>query len=375
MVTQNSNEQNLAEKETFEILKSYGVFDVTPYEANLDFENTHHFRKLELSSAHKMQISALFQQIPTIMATNTMAQAYIVKFPQGLPHTLTALHQGGVGSMIQKNGKFVGSASFYSLLPQATIMQAFTAMSVASGQFFLAQINNQMKMMNEKLEDILGFLYGDKKAELMAEISFVRSTFNNYNSIMAHSEQRIATIAGLQEARKVAIKDIEFYLLDWERTIGDNSKNRKLLTKAEESFKFQNSINLSIQLYVMSNIMEVYVSQNHDIEYLASLRKEMLAYIDKCDKHMLGYLENLKGQFENRAKGLLNEAQKKAGLKSSAEHDTQTQIAKIAEAAESLRNGGESPIQRTILDSLSEPKSEEFYIREDGTIFVKNGLT
>lgn len=44
----------------------------------------------------------MLQQIPGMLASDAMAGAYTVKFPKGLPHTLTALHQGGVGSISGK---------------------------------------------------------------------------------------------------------------------------------------------------------------------------------------------------------------------------------------------------------------------------------
>lgn len=110
-------------------------------------------------------------------------------------------------------GNLLVQLHFYSMSTQAAIMGMFTAMSVASGQYFLSQINNEMRMMNMKLDEILEFLYGDKKAELMAEMSFIKYAYENYSSIMSHDQQRIATIVSLQEAKKVAMKDIEFILM------------------------------------------------------------------------------------------------------------------------------------------------------------------
>lgn len=65
--------------------------------------------------------------------------------------------------MIRENGKFVGLASFYSMSSQTALMGIFTAMSVSSRQYFLSQINNEMRMMNMKIDEILEFLYGDKR--------------------------------------------------------------------------------------------------------------------------------------------------------------------------------------------------------------------
>lgn len=144
--------------------------------------------------------------------------------------------------MIRENGKFVGSASFYTMSAQAALMGVFTAMSVASGQYFLSQINNEMWMMNMKLDEILEFLYGDKKTEL----SFIRYAYENYVSIMSHEQQRIATITSLQEAKKVAMKDIEFYINDLETTVSYKTKDyADLESRTEKTFLIKESLELS----------------------------------------------------------------------------------------------------------------------------------
>lgn len=116
-----------------------------------------------------MQICELLQHIPTVAVAGTMAGAYTVSFPKGLPHTLMKLRQGGFGSSIMENGKIVGTASLNPMTVQATVLGVFTIMSIATGQFFLTQINKELYMINRKLDDILKFLYEEKKAELLSE--------------------------------------------------------------------------------------------------------------------------------------------------------------------------------------------------------------
>ena len=194
---------NLQNKTTFELMKKFSFFDISPCENILDFKNENRFFKLALTSEQKIQISALCQQIPQVAVTGTMAQAYIAKFPEGLPHTLTALRQGGFGSPIRGDTGFIGSASFYSLSAQAALMGAFTAVSVVTGQYFLSQINQELSVINQKISEILQFLYEDKKSELIAEVKFAQYAYQNYTSIMTHESQRIATICSLQQAKKL----------------------------------------------------------------------------------------------------------------------------------------------------------------------------
>lgn len=163
MIEFNNGNSATMDSQTLDALKELSGFEIASCAESLDFEDKTRFRKLELPPAQKMQISALVQQMPVAAAAGTIAKAYSVSFPAGLPHTLTTLKQGGVGFMIRVNGKFSGSASFHELETQGALLGAFGAMSVVTGQYFLTQINSELNMMNLKVDKILEFLYGEKK--------------------------------------------------------------------------------------------------------------------------------------------------------------------------------------------------------------------
>ena len=240
-------------------------------------------------------------------------------------------------------------------------MGVFTAMSVASGQYFLSQINNEMRMMNMKLDEILEFLYGDKKAELMAEMSFIRYAYENYASIMSHEQQRIATITSLQEAKKVAMKDIEFYINDLETTISYKTKDyAELESRTEKTFLIKESLELSQQLFVMSSIMEVYFAQNQDSEYLKSIEKDMLAYIDKCDKRMFGSFSTLKGMINGYKPRPMEKIDKSTCEK------------QVANLVDSLNSGEESEMRKVVRSVLRvSTKSAEYYLCNKGEVYIK----
>lgn len=104
---------------------------------------------------------------------------------------------------------------------------------------------------------------------------------------MGHNEQRVATIASLQDAKKVAMKDIEFYMCDLDSTINSKSSIDELVTNA---FQIKESLELSIQLYGMSSVLETYFSQNYDVEFIKYVEQEITSYIDKCEKGFLAVL-------------------------------------------------------------------------------------
>lgn len=357
----NNDQLALNEEQFLQLLEKSGDFEIVSCEENFELEDKRHFTKLEVGSAQKMQISALIQHVPSTIAAGTMAQAYVAKFPQGLPHTLTALNQGGYGSMIRADGRFVGSASLYSLSAQAAIMGAFTAMSVVSGQYFLTQINSEMRMMNMKLDEILEFLYGDKKAELMSEMTFVRYAYQNYSSIMTHEQQRIATIVSLQGAKKVAMKDIEFYINNLNSTVSGKPKDyAELRSWMENAFHIKECLELSQQLYVMSNIMEVYFAQNQDSEYLSAVEKDMLAYINKCDKRMLESFGTLKGSISAYKAKPMEKVDNSGDEK------------RVKDLLDSLNNGEETAVCKAVRCSLNAFSAKtEYYFNYDGNVYIK----
>lgn len=348
------------DKESFELLQQNGIFDIMPCDKVLDLEDHTRYTKMEITPSQKMQISALMQNVPTAMVSGTLANAYRVSFPEGLPHTLTALKQGGVGSMVKIDGKFAGSASFYEMSAQAATLGAFTAMSVATGQYFMSQINNQLKLINQKMDKILEFLYGDKKAELMSEISFVQYAYQNFSSVMEHDTQRVATISSLQEAKKVAMKDIEFYLCDLDTKATEEAKGfTGLESLIQNAFQIRNSLDLSIQLYIMSSLLEMQYAQNMEKSFVSYLETEMISYIDKCDKRILSSFSSLKGRIDSYKAKPMEKIDKTP-------YETN-----IGTLIDSMNGGAESDTRKAIREVLhATEKESEYLVSKDGNIYT-----
>ncbi len=359
----NYNAANELEQDSLFALEKMGQFELVPSDTAYDFEDKSRFTKLSLSEAQKMHLSAAYQHFPSMAAAGTMAQAYIVRFPEGLPHTLTALKQGGFGSMIQGKQGFVGSASFFPVTGQALFLGTFTAMSVASGQYFLAKINSQLEVVHRGIGEILDFLYGNKKAELMSEISFTKYAFENYASIMAHEAQRAATITSLQSAKKLAMNDIEFYIQDLSSTVESSEKDlKKVLDKTEQ---IRDSLRLSLELYTMSSLMEVYYAQNFDATYLKYLQQEMERYIEKCETRMLGSFNLLRGKILG--------SNKKPSLPLGKEKDLSALQQRSFELTEAASGSNTKELRELIARSLSAASQpSEYYLTADGDIYCKN---
>lgn len=267
-------------------------FTVSECDVNLQEPSYH---KLDLSANEKANISLLMSEVPTVFAANRLENSYKLVFPEGIEGTLMELKRGGFTTSIKgEDGKIVGSAALFDMKTEAAIMNVFSVMSFAVGQYFLCEINQKFDLISTKIDDVIGFLYGNKKAELLSDISFARYAYDNYRSIMRHDAQRIATIAGLQSSKKNAMQNIEFYMSDLDHTADSSEKSiSKFETIAEKAIKICSCLNMSMQLLVVSGIMETFFSRNFDKDYLKSVHDSIAYYLNKCEKRILSNFSKL----------------------------------------------------------------------------------
>lgn len=256
------------------------------------------YTSFQTSKLEKSQLGLLQSQLINVVDTAALANAYIVKFPEGLPHTLMHLSQGGVSStIVNTSGRIAGTASLFDVQSLAAASACFSLMSFATGQYYLQNIHNDLNMINLKIDQILGFLYGEKSAELLAEISFVNDAYMNYSSIMKHDNQKLSILSGLQNSKKIAMKDIEFYINDLSKTVQSDTKNYTVFEKVvSDSMKIKDSLTMATQLLTMANVLEVYYSENYDQAYIDNVKRSITGYIDKCDNRILAEFSRLTGR-------------------------------------------------------------------------------
>lgn len=347
-----------------EITASNHMFKVVPIDRPEDIDRTAEYKKLNLSPSQNIQVSGLFQQLPALAATEMLSESYILKFPEGMSEALHPMNYqtGGIGTPLQNaDGKIVGHATLQSFSGQAVILSAFNAMSIASGQYFLAQINKELKMMNKSIDKILEFLYNDKKAELVSEVSFVKSAYQNYSSIMEHEQQRLATIVNLQGAKKVAMKDIEFYVHDLDSKV-DNLNKSKMQSDINEISETKECLDLSLQLYIMANLLEVYYTQNYDVSYISHIEKEATIYVAKCEKKILSSFSKLITLVRSAKEGPIKKFDKTALEE------------KVVFVIDSLASGTETDIVKSFRTAIhAMEKDVEYYIRKNGELYVRSG--
>ena len=377
-----NKELSIAAESVLKELQKNGDFEIKPCNiANL--EDNPKYKKLSLTEGQKMKMMGFASQLPMMaLATNSAVSLsnasnysyYVMRVPNGIPYTLMNLKDGFGNTLRGEDGKFAMQVPLYQadvaggLALQTAVLSTFTVMSVATGQYFLSQINSKLDVISTSIDDILSFLYGDKKAELMSEINFVRYAYQNYNSIMQNDIQRMATITGLQEARKIAFKDSEFYLNDLEKIVSaKNDEKKELKLDIDKSKKLKKALDMSVNLYATGYLMEVYYSQNFDKDYLANVEKDLSIYLRKYEMLIHSYF----GKLLDR----INKTEDSTNLFPNLSwhlQDREKEVQEVTDVIESLRNNEESELRKMLSNSLHMPaEKKDYYISTNGEVYVK----
>lgn len=324
----------------------------------VDISQRNEYKKLNLSSDQKIQIGGLMQHMPSLIMAEGMKDAYILHFPEGVNGELMTLKSGFKSTPIQgADGKIVAHAYLEEMKNQMVIMQGFNAMAVVSGQYFLSEINNELKELSKSIDKILEFLYSNKKAELIAEISFTKYAYENYAAIMSHGEQKTATIGSLQSAKKVAMKDIEFYMSDLNDAATDTSN---LIVSVEKAFRIKSCLELSMQLHVMSSLLEIYYSQNFDENYIQWIENDVMEYLGKCENRMLSCFSKLSASIHDYKNSPMKKINKGTLAK------------RVDTVIDSLGTGKESDMRKQFRATLrSMNKEMDYYIDQDVNVYLK----
>lgn len=355
----------MPETDILSAMEQAGLLKVESVNKTIDLSDNKKYKKLSVDEADSLQLHGLLSQMPMAAASVASSNLCILTFPKGITGVLTKLKQGGYGTMLKgADGKFTGTASIHLLKNAAVVMQAFTVMSIASSQYFLTKINNQLTMINQKLDNILGFLYGDKKAELLSELSYAKRAYDNYSSLMSNEYQRTATIVGIQQSGKIALKDIEFYIQDLHNIVGADTGH--IGETFENAMMIRDSLNLSLQLYVMCCMLEIYYSQNTDKSFISNLEHELVNYIEKCNSRVLSDLSVLK------TKLITSESGVRSKIPFGQKYDTNKAIQTLTETIDSMHEGETLSIRNIVHESMASITNVvKFYIDAEHNVYCE----
>ena len=188
--------------------------------------------------------------------------------------------------MLRDDGnKFVGSASANPLESASIFLSCFTAMSIASGQFFLNRINSELNSISKKLDEIINLLNIEREEDLKSKINTVYKAYNSYEDSINDEALRYATLDNLFRINEAAETKLNTYkkLLD--------KQSKKTIKKIDENsvVYYYNGIKLSCCLYVLGNLVEILYSKNNTSVSLKKRQEEIKGIIERSQKETQTY--------------------------------------------------------------------------------------
>lgn len=334
---------------------------------SIDYKSDARFRQIDNRTA--AQVSGLLQYLPQLAAGNALKGTFRVEFPKGISGALVK-HGNGYLSVMKgaDNGKFVGHATYIPTSESAPVLLGmFTAFSVVTSQYFLAQINQNLEEVQRKLDQVLDFLYSNKACEIYAESQVVRTIYMNYPAIMNATEQRMASIATIQHAKTVAERNIQFYYRDMNKRVMTELEDKgmplsDLMSRLSDDKSRNlaygmlddlNSYNQAINLYSICSVLEIVLSQNFDNSYLDFIEEDLTDHY-KAHNIIIGKLD-----------GKLTALANKKGT---------SRLDPVMKDVQNLL--GEGSPEKRFKDVISQIRSSynsraEYRILEDGTVYQK----
>jgi len=217
----------------------------------------------------------LINQIPNMITAEQLSKSYKVIFPKGVTGILMEIKNGAnaglnTTSIIGESSKIVGQGGLQSLSNLASPLAVFSVVSMITGQYFMAQINQSIKALTENIEEVQRQIDTTQEALVFSSTIFLQEIKNDWTIILESESYKnsiisniITTINNLTSQiyyfeNRLNSKINELKILLEKNKIADNSlrneleRNKDFLKLAYET---RSCLKL-IVLFLSSNITE-----------------------------------------------------------------------------------------------------------------------
>ena len=153
--------------------------------------------KREIGSANM-----LLGQLPTLAGAKELSTAYKVVFPAGVTGQLMTLKNGAnaglaTTSIIGESGKIAGQAGLQSLSNLASPLAVFSALSMITGQYFMAEINKSIKALSENIEEVQKQIDTSEESVVFSASIFLQEIKNDWNLILESEDFKVSIISNI----------------------------------------------------------------------------------------------------------------------------------------------------------------------------------
>lgn len=265
-----------SEKEVIPLNTDLITEELKKYDIQIVFGNSNDKKEIEIPKDKLTGLTPILNTIPGLLSNYAVSQsysgAYKIVFQNGLKAGERLMQMGNglrTTAIVDAQGKITGQAglaelsSVVSIGPQITYA-FFSAASVVTGQYFLAQINNNLKKISKDVKDIIAFLEISKASDLESNIDSLNEICEQLSyipDILQNNTKRGDMLNKIQGISSELKKSFKFY---------DNmlsaKTNKKQISKEDldKIFNFFDSFCIALSGYLMSIILELIFSFDHN---------------------------------------------------------------------------------------------------------------
>lgn len=157
-------------------------------------------------------------------------------------------------------------------------LNAFNALSVVTGQYFMAQVNAKLSVIKNGIDDIKQYIDAVKQSELEAALQELNEIIRHLQFIKKDPERTRGTIVQIEDVRKVARRNINLYSNQIQKVIKRTSKtdSENLITKNTDDLRqYMIQYRYAVYVYNLAQILKIYLNDITDVEELSMFRNEI----------------------------------------------------------------------------------------------------
>lgn len=218
----------------------------------------------------------LGSSMPNLISNGVLANSYSFVFPKGVSGAVIQM-ANGQGTAIMQGGKILKHGAYVSNLAIAAPLLVVNITGMIIKQHYLNKINENLKQINQKLEDLLELEFIKKQVKIESIIYFLQQAYVDFPLIEKNQNYKNAILTNLISVNRQTIELIEFY--------------KKSLKFIKNDKTEKNALNLNYflvlhELYYQGKLLEFkYASEYNDI-LIENLKEAFKNLNEDCTNFM-----------------------------------------------------------------------------------------
>ena len=171
-------------------------------------------------------------------------------------------------------------------MPQVAL-NAFNALSIVTGQYFMSQINSSLSEIKDSMVDILQYFDDLKQSELQTALQDLNEIIEHLGYIKKDSERVRNTVAQVDEIRNVSKNKINLRKNQIERIICKKAvadKEIAIANNIESIQKYIVQYRYAVYIYNLAQILKIYLNNITDTQELFLYRDGLNDIVNQYKK-------------------------------------------------------------------------------------------